>query len=218
VPKISAERMEQTRRRLVDAAIQVMSNGQGGVVTTRRILEAAGLSAGALYHYFDSKDALYDAVADRFAESDSSLVQLSSGADATEAVRHHAHLFAGLFRSGRRDTLLSQLRVAAFGSASLRERLARYDGSVVGRLAATNRVTQQLGIFRTDVDPEAVAEVLEMFWEAYLLRDATGGFVAGRERVLAAFVDMMGHGVLDPTSDDATVLADLLRAGVAGPA
>ena len=74
-------------------------------------------------------------------------------------------------------------------------------------------MTQRLGIFRDEIDAEGCAEVLQMFWEAYLLRDATDGFVAGRERVLRTFVGMLSWGVLNPSSDQAHALHDLLLAG-----
>src|SRR5438874_1221656 len=65
VPKVSAEHKEQVRQRLIDAASTVvMRDGHEGT-TTRAILAEAGLSAGALYTYFSSKEELFEALAER---------------------------------------------------------------------------------------------------------------------------------------------------------
>jgi len=62
VPKVSAEHKEQVRQRLIDAArTVVLRDGHEGT-TTRAILAEAGLSAGALYTYFSSKEELFEAL------------------------------------------------------------------------------------------------------------------------------------------------------------
>jgi TetR/AcrR family transcriptional regulator len=67
-----AERADQTRTRILDAATQEFSaNGLAGA-RTERIAEAAGVNKALLYYYFRSKDELYnaalEAVAARVAE------------------------------------------------------------------------------------------------------------------------------------------------------
>ncbi|MEB3020776.1 TetR/AcrR family transcriptional regulator [[Mycobacterium] crassicus] len=55
-------RSEATRRKLLDAAIEVF--GEAGYVAAGRtaIIERAGVTKGALYHHFDSMDALVVAI------------------------------------------------------------------------------------------------------------------------------------------------------------
>ena len=55
-------RSEATRRKLLDAAIDVF--GEVGYVATGRtaIIERAGVTKGALYHHFDSMDSLVTAI------------------------------------------------------------------------------------------------------------------------------------------------------------
>jgi TetR/AcrR family transcriptional regulator len=69
----NAERADQTRARILDAATHEFSaNGLAGA-RTERIAEAAGVNKALLYYYFHSKHALYaatlEAVADRMAAS-----------------------------------------------------------------------------------------------------------------------------------------------------
>lgn len=49
---------EQTRRRVLDAALDLFREKGFEATTMRDIAAAAGMSLGAAYHYFDSKDAL----------------------------------------------------------------------------------------------------------------------------------------------------------------
>jgi TetR/AcrR family transcriptional regulator len=69
----NADRSEETRARILDAATQEFSaNGLAGA-RTERIAEAAGVNKALLYYYFHSKHALYaaalEAVAGRMAAS-----------------------------------------------------------------------------------------------------------------------------------------------------
>lgn len=58
VRRTQAERTEETRRRLLDAAVEVMaSKGYSGFRTVD-VADAAGVSRGAMTHHFPSKDEL----------------------------------------------------------------------------------------------------------------------------------------------------------------
>ena len=62
------ERADQTRARILDAAISEFSeNGLAGA-RTEQIAEAAGVNKALLYYYFKGKDALYAAALDVVAE------------------------------------------------------------------------------------------------------------------------------------------------------
>jgi TetR/AcrR family transcriptional regulator len=79
-----AERADQTRTRIFEAATQEFSaNGLAGA-RTERIAEAAGVNKALLYYYFRSKDDLYtaalEAVAARVAESSMAVLALECSA------------------------------------------------------------------------------------------------------------------------------------------
>jgi TetR/AcrR family transcriptional regulator len=80
----NADRADQTRARILDAATREFSaNGLAGA-RTERIAEAAGVNKALLYYYFRSKDALYTAalesVAGRVAMSSMSVLRLECSA------------------------------------------------------------------------------------------------------------------------------------------
>ncbi|MGQ4490163.1 TetR/AcrR family transcriptional regulator [Streptomyces sp. 372A] len=57
------ERSERTRRRLIEAAAELFTRSGYASATLGRIAAAAGVTKGALYFHFPSKEALADAVA-----------------------------------------------------------------------------------------------------------------------------------------------------------
>src|ERR1700691_4893504 len=79
-----AERADQTRTRILDAATQEFSaNGLAGA-RPERIAEAAGVNKALRYYYFRSKDDLYaaalEAMAARVAESSMAVLLLECSA------------------------------------------------------------------------------------------------------------------------------------------
>ncbi|MCH0564136.1 MULTISPECIES: TetR/AcrR family transcriptional regulator [unclassified Streptomyces] len=65
VAEPGATAREQTRRRIIDVAIDLLERGGRDAVTTRAVADAAGLQPPALYRLFGDKEGLLDAVAER---------------------------------------------------------------------------------------------------------------------------------------------------------
>jgi AcrR family transcriptional regulator len=64
MPRVSAEHLAATRRRILGAARRCFTRNGFHVTTMQDILAEAGLSAGAVYRYFRSKDEIICAIAD----------------------------------------------------------------------------------------------------------------------------------------------------------
>ena len=59
--RTQTERADQTRARILEAAVlEFSANGMAGA-RTEQIAEAAGVNKALLYYYFSNKQALYDA-------------------------------------------------------------------------------------------------------------------------------------------------------------
>jgi AcrR family transcriptional regulator len=56
------QRSQETRKRILDAASQVFSRRGYGQATVEEIAAEAGVSNGALYHHFASKEELFRAI------------------------------------------------------------------------------------------------------------------------------------------------------------
>ena len=53
------EKIRQTRRRIMDSALKEFSERGYGASSVNNICVAEDISKGIIYHYFDSKDALF---------------------------------------------------------------------------------------------------------------------------------------------------------------
>jgi TetR/AcrR family transcriptional regulator len=67
--RTQAERADQTRSRILDAAIREFSSSGLAGARTERIAETAGVNKALLYYYFHGKQAMYTAALETLAES-----------------------------------------------------------------------------------------------------------------------------------------------------
>lgn len=63
MPKISEERRQQQRQRIIDAAVSVLLRRGFAGTSMVEIISASGMSAGAIYGYFPGKEDLFQAAA-----------------------------------------------------------------------------------------------------------------------------------------------------------
>jgi TetR/AcrR family transcriptional regulator len=91
-PRTQSERADQTRTRILDAAVREFSeNGLAGA-RTEQIAEAAGVNKALLYYYFSGKHALYAAALETVAQRvvAGSMAAMTSNRTAGEQVIHFA--------------------------------------------------------------------------------------------------------------------------------
>ncbi|MBR0558049.1 TetR family transcriptional regulator [Ciceribacter sp. L1K23] len=77
------ERMEQTRQALVAAARALFAEKGYADTATPDIVAAAGVTRGALYHHFEDKKALFQAVIEAEAEAVAAAIEAKSAQTAT---------------------------------------------------------------------------------------------------------------------------------------
>jgi len=171
------KRGQQTRRRLLEAAEEVFAGLGYHEASIVKITERAGVALGTFYLYFDSKQAIFEAlVIDlnsrvRRSMSDS----MTGAADRIEAERLG---FEGFFRfTAAHPALYRVVREAEFVSPEL---LRLHYERIVDGYRAGLAAAQQQGEVADDLDPEIVAWALmgagELIGMRYLLweKDAAG--------------------------------------------
>jgi TetR/AcrR family transcriptional regulator len=131
--RTQAERADQTRARILDAAIREFSaHGLAGA-RTERIAEAAGVNKALIYYYFHGKDALYNAALETVAEGvqASSMAVLGSDASAGErflrlVLNHFDRIHSNLaFQSLMQQEMIRLHRGEANALTPLAEKLFR---------------------------------------------------------------------------------------------
>jgi len=109
--RTQAERADQTRARILNAAVGEFSEHGLSGARTEQIAEAAGVNKALLYYYFKSKDALYAAALDTVAEGvrDSSFALLEGEGSAGERfVRSALEHFDRIHANWRFQSLMQQ--------------------------------------------------------------------------------------------------------------
>lgn len=67
VPKVAPEHLESRRRQILDAAMALFARQGFAATSMQQITAASGMSAGAVYHYFPTKQSLVDATGEQLA-------------------------------------------------------------------------------------------------------------------------------------------------------
>jgi TetR/AcrR family fatty acid metabolism transcriptional regulator len=177
--------VEDKRRQLLDAAVRVFA--RRGFHTSRvgDIAEEAGVAHGLLYHYFESKDQVLEAV---FHENWSVLLDRIAAVEETDepAVDQLRHIAAILLRTWLHLPDVVRVVIQEFGrSPELAER--------IGELAQPIEVIQRViergigrGEFRADVDPRVAATMFYGSIDELLTGWVLGRLPAGEEDVTAA--------------------------------
>jgi AcrR family transcriptional regulator len=156
-----AETAEQTRRRIIDAVVERLTNEPAEPVSVEQIAEMAGVSRSTVYAIFGSRAGLFDAVGLDAAER-------AGYADLLEAVRHPdalEHLRGGIRASTEMYAGYRDIRRALFSMAQLDENAV---GGSVGRIedertAGMARLAHRLaeqGLLRRDVEPAEAENIL----------------------------------------------------------
>jgi AcrR family transcriptional regulator len=116
------------REAFIDAAMGLMQSKGYEQMSIQDVLDAAGASRGAFYHYFDSKQALLEAIVDRIA--DQALAGLAPVVDDAElpAVAKLERFFGGIaqYKTDRKALMLEFIKVwKSDDMAAVRDNLRR---------------------------------------------------------------------------------------------
>jgi AcrR family transcriptional regulator len=150
-------RSEATRRKILDAAIDVFNEVGYAAADRGTIIERTGMTKGAFYHHFDSMESLAAAIIDEGATLvlDVLGAMSDSFSPALENMVHGSFVAADLFASDKVARTAEQLTLA-FGKFN--DPGARvYASWVEGMAAEISRAITE-GDLREDLDPTTVSE------------------------------------------------------------
>jgi AcrR family transcriptional regulator len=195
VPKVSAEHKAEVRRRLLDAAGRVILRDGAEGVTTRAILDEAGLSAGTLYSYFSSKEDLLGVLAVEMVQRTESEIGEASGANAAQVLDH---LVAEAVARPVPEPVLAYLRGRTASDGAVHDAIARFNGWLVDRYGPLIEAGQREGSIAPDLDAPAVIELLDVIFDGMNRRAASDTFATSFERVGNAARALVAATVLEP--------------------
>jgi AcrR family transcriptional regulator len=150
-------RSEATRRKILDAAVDVFNEVGYATADRGAIIERTGMTKGAFYHHFDSMEALASAIIEEGAK----LVVTELGAmsdsfsPALENILHSTFITADLFASNKVVRTAEQLTLA-FGKFN-DTAAAAYSTWVEAMTVQARRAIAE-GDIRAELDPHVVSE------------------------------------------------------------
>ncbi len=163
-PKVSEQHLEDRRQQILDAAVTSFSRKGFHQATIEDIRLEAGLSRGAVYHYFKSKEDIIDGLRQRSANETDSIF-----ADVAE-IEDPMHNLIGLVDSTL-DRIISpasldanRLALFLWAESLVNRRIMDGQLSSVGSyrhmVQASVRGAQARGYINSDLEPSAVALVI----------------------------------------------------------
>lgn len=163
VPKVSEQHVAERRQQIVDAAVVVFADKGFHQATLDDVRQEAGLSKGAVYHYFKSKNAIVEALLDQWRQLDASLFAQVRVLPSSTA-RLQALVDAAVARVSRRgadagNRLGLLLWAEALLSPSLMTALNRLTDVGMRGCSAIVREGQAAGEIDPRLDTEEVARV-----------------------------------------------------------
>ena len=176
---------EEKRRQLLDAAVRVFARKGFHASRVGDIAEEAGVAHGLLYHYFESKDAVLQAV---FRENWNVLLERIGSVEETDepAVDQLRHVAAIILRTWLHLPDVVRVVVQEFGrSPELAERIGELEQPIdlIERVIARGI---ERGEFRQDIDSRVAATIVYGGIDELLTAWVLDRLPAGEAEVAAA--------------------------------
>jgi AcrR family transcriptional regulator len=202
-PKVSEEHVEQRRHQILDAAVACFSRYGLHKATLDHIQREAGLSRGAVYHYFKSKKDLTEGIRQR-SSVETNAVVAESGVEGTERLRELLEAsYANLAdpESVDANRLALMLWAEALVDQSVMDGQMPSFRPFLDALSESVKEAQQRGELNSHLEPEAVARIVsgaliglqvQLTWEPDIDMDSakqalvamlTGGFSRDETRI-----------------------------------
>lgn len=197
-------RASRTREHILETAAAAFAERGYAATSLNELVRRSGLTKGAFYHHFDSKEELALAA---FRRKQEQLVALVAPAaeGATDGLAALAALLRARARALRDEpSLRAVLRLGSeLGStAGPDSQHAAYQELALELFADLLRRGREEGAVRPDLDPRAAAE---MVFAAMVGMDEVSGILSGGEDIEArteVFVELLAHGLAAPKTSE----------------
>ena len=178
MPKISEAQRESRRQQILDAALRCFARDGFHNTTTADIVRESGVSQGALYLYFATKDDIIVALADDRHQGEAMVNALvQSEQNPVEALsllmELHGRSLIDPQRIDRRKVGI-QGWAEALRNPTIRASVVGGADAVRHQIVALVERGQASGHFRKDVSPDAFARVLIAIFQGMALQTAWG--------------------------------------------
>jgi AcrR family transcriptional regulator len=163
-PKVSEEHMEERRNQILDAAFATFSRKGFHQATIEDIRLEAGLSRGAAYHYFKTKEDIIEGIRQRCARQAESVVALGASADDVDSTLVSLVDAIVSIMGSPGSVEASRLAVFLWAESLVNERIMAGQlpsfRPYLGVLTRAVAEAQQAGRLDASLEPEGVARII----------------------------------------------------------
>lgn len=201
MPKLKPDTQRARREHILDAALTCFARGGFHATTMQEICREAGISPGALYIYFDSKEALIAGLCERdraeFAERFAKLAAAPDFLDALAAIGEHYFVD----EAPERQRFVVEMGVEATRNPRIAEIFMGVDKYCSDSFEALFQRLKDEGRIAPRVDIRTLAKVFSILGDGMFWRRAIEPN-ADLRPVLPVLIDMIGA-LLNPTEPPA---------------
>ncbi|MCX6649802.1 MAG: TetR/AcrR family transcriptional regulator [Candidatus Bathyarchaeota archaeon] len=199
-PNATHEERQRTHERILEAAEALFLRDGIAETSINDIVAESGLSKGALYNHFESKEALLLAIHERQVEKTLASISASfpEGATPVEKLKMLGDLvFASSARFPREFLAMNtEFFVVASRTPSLAPGLTRRYNGIHGFIKGIIEEGVESGVFREDVSADQVATILFAAADGLNLHYATAGIDVDWHRTEETLLDTVLNGLL----------------------
>ncbi len=206
MPKLKPETQQSRREHILDTAEKCFARNGFHATSMQMICREAGISPGALYVYFDSKEALIAGICERDRTDFSK--RFETVGEAPDFLAALNDLAEHYFVDEARHKLAMTVEIGAesMRNATVRELFSACDCTIHEGFAELLRRQQTEGRIKPIVPVEDAAKLMQVIGDGLLWRRAVDPEFDG-ERMLPAVLQLVGM-LLAPQPGPATEMAD----------
>lgn len=190
--------------RTLEAALELFSSHGFGATSMRQIAEAAGLSVGNVYHHFDSKEAIFQRLLERYWEAvtdpDLRLNRIFARADFPDDLEEMAGAIEEVVETFRPYILLIYVDVIEFRGEHIRSFYEGMAGRFTEVYAPRLEERRAAGELSSEVDPMvAVMAATRWFFYFFTVEKCFGvpmHFGMGPDQAVREFIRLLRLGLL----------------------
>jgi TetR/AcrR family transcriptional regulator, transcriptional repressor of aconitase len=204
MPRVTESYLQSRRRQIIDAAMTCFARDGFHAATMQDIVAETGLSAGAIYRYFRSKEDIVAAIAtEHRAAEEAALAEASAGDDLGAALRSLVRASLGRLADPQ-EQRWRRVTVQVWGEALRSDRVmgivrAGLD-EPVEILAGLFRRGQRDGSVPREIDPTGAARVCASIFQGLVLQQAwdpqldVEAYIGAVLEVVASLIRPTGRG------------------------
>jgi AcrR family transcriptional regulator len=204
MPRLKSETLDAIQERIEAAALAQFIKSGYAATTTREIAQAVGLTPGALYAHYPSKEALFEAVVRRYQrelvgkDADNALVDILRHSRFPYDIPELARAIRGLVGENRAYWLLWYIDVVEFEGKHFRSQVA--PKALIGAPELQQRFEELRADGTLRVDPELAFVMVYMhLFNYFCIETLFGGsnhYGVPEDKAIAAVADVFMNGIL----------------------